>query len=67
MRNSKVEDLSKRTLKLLEKTKKETEKYKNERKKLFQFWLNGNELEKWDEYVTKLEELICSNDKYDKF
>lgn len=67
MKNSKIEELSKRTLRLLERTKKETEKYKNERKKLFQFWLNGNELEKWDEYVTKLEKIICSNDKYDKF
>lgn len=45
MKNSKIQKLSKRTIEILEKTKKEAEKYKKERKKLFEYFVNKNNVE----------------------
>lgn len=66
MKNSKIQELSKRTIEILEKTQKEAEKYKKERKKLFEYFVNKNNVEIWENYVVELEELIKRNNKYDK-
>lgn len=67
MDNSKIQQLSKKTIELLEATKKEITKYAIERKKLFKFFANKNDVEKWEEYIVEMEELINRNkNKYDK-
>lgn len=67
MNNSKIQQLSKKTIELLEATKKEMTKYAIERKKLFKYFANKNDVEKWEKYIVEIEELINrNNNKYDK-
>ncbi len=67
MNNSKIQQLSKKTIELLEATKKEMTKYAIERKKLFEYFANKNDVEKWEKYIVEIEELINrNNNKYDK-
>lgn len=61
-RNGKIEELNERTLKILESTKKEMEKYAPERKSIFQYSckkINSNlELEQWENELKKMEREI---------
>lgn len=42
-------------------------KYAIERKKLFEYFANKNDVEKWEKYIVEIEELINrNNNKYDK-
>ena len=67
MNNSKIQQLSKKTIELLEATKKEMTKYAIERKKLFEYFANKNDVEKWEKYIEEKEKLINrNNNKYDK-
>lgn len=50
--------LEKRTVTFLEKTKKQREKYKTERKILFDFSEERNALDAWEEYLDKIEKEI---------
>lgn len=54
----KKEELSKRTINLLEKTKKHMNKYPTERKTLDKFLIEASNLEEWEEYVKKMEKKI---------
>lgn len=54
----KKEELSKRTINLLEKTKKYMNKYPIERKTLDKFLIEASNLEEWEEYVKKMEKKI---------
>lgn len=58
MKNDKIEELSKKTVELLEKTKKHYKSYENERKKLYQYFVNKKDIEKWEAYINEFEELI---------
>lgn len=54
----KIEELKHRTVVVLEKTKKKMNKYMNERKKLYEYFIknsNAKELEEWEEFVKKIE------------
>lgn len=53
--DKKIELLEKRTIAFLEKTKKEYKKYKTERKILFDFFEQKNDLDAWEIYLNKLE------------
>lgn len=64
-REDKVRELNKKTLKLLELTKKQMSKYALERKKIFEFScksIDGKiDVEKWEEEISKIEEeLHCA-------
>lgn len=65
MKNNKIQELEKRTILLLEKTKKEYKKFAEERKRLYCYLINKNEIPEWEKYVCQLEELI-EVEKYDK-
>lgn len=54
----KKEELSKRTIKLLEKTKKHMNKYPTERKTLDEFLMEASNLNEWEEYVEKMEKEV---------
>lgn len=57
--DKRIELLEKRTVAILEKTKKKKEKYKDERKKLFDFSEEKSDLDAWENYLNKIEkELI---------
>lgn len=57
--DKRLELLEKRTVAILEKTKKKKEKYKDERKKLFDFSEEKSDLDAWENYLNKIEkELI---------
>jgi len=61
LKNSKLEELTKKTILLLEKTKKDYKKYEKERKQLYVYLVNKNEVETWEKYVKELEEIIKCN------
>ena len=56
--DSRVELLEKRTVEILEKTKKKREKYKDERKKLVDFSEEKSNLDAWENYLNELEKEI---------
>ena len=56
--DKRIELLEERTVKFLEKTKKEKEKYKDERKALFDFSEKKDSLDAWDSYLDELEKEI---------
>ena len=58
LNNSKIEKLSQRTILLLEKTKKEYKKFAEERKQLYCYLVNKDDLIEWEKYVNKLEKKI---------
>lgn len=58
MKNGKIEELSEKTVKLLEKTKKNYRQYEKERKKLYEYFVSKNDVEKWEAYIKEVEELI---------
>lgn len=53
--DKRIELLEKRTVAILEKTKKKKEKYKDERKKLFDFSEEKSDLDAWENYLNKIE------------
>lgn len=54
-----IKELEKRTIDILEKTKKQSERYKVERKTLYQFSIEKNiDMKEWEEYLHYFEELI---------
>lgn len=53
--DKRIELLEERTINFLEKTKKEKEKYKVERRTLFDFSEERNDLDAWENYLNKLE------------
>lgn len=55
--DKRIELLEERTVIFLEKTKKR-EKYKSERKTLFDFSEERNNLDAWEEYLNKIEKEI---------
>lgn len=57
MNNDKIEELSKRTVQLLEKTKKQRNLYEMERKQLYDYFIKRENIEEWEKYIVKLEEL----------
>ena len=60
--SSKNEELSRKTIELLEKTKKNMLKYAVERKKLDEYLreheLNDDNIEEWENFLNELEEKI---------
>lgn len=58
LNNSKIEELNQRTVTLLEATKKEYKKFATERKQLYCYLVNKDDLVEWEKYVNKLEEII---------
>ena len=58
LKNSKIEDLSRRTIILLVNTKKEFVKFAKERNLLYRYLVNKNDLTNWEKYVKQLEEVI---------
>lgn len=58
MKNGKIEELSKRTIFLLERTKKLYKNYEKERKLLYSFLVNKNNVEEWEKYINQLERRI---------
>lgn len=60
--SSKNEELSRKTIELLEKTKKNMVKYAVERKKLDEYLreheLNDDNIEEWENFLNELEEKI---------
>jgi len=58
LKNSKIEELNKRTILLLEKTKKEYKKFAEERKQLYCYLVDKDDLTKWEKYVEQLEKII---------
>ena len=56
--DKRIELLEERTVIFLEKTKKQREKYKTERKTLFDFSEGRNNLDAWEEYLNKIEKEI---------
>ncbi len=58
LNNSKIEELNQRTVILLEATKKEYKKFAEERKQLYCYLVNKDDLVEWEKYVNKLEEII---------
>lgn len=58
LKNDKIEELSDKTVKLLEKTKKNYKQYEIERKKLYEYFVNKNDVEKWEAYIKEFKELI---------
>lgn len=57
MNNDKIEELSKRTVQLLEKTKKQRNLYEMERKQLYDYFIKRENIEEWEKYIVELEEL----------
>lgn len=53
--DKRIELLEKRTVAFLERTKKQKEKYKEERKILFDFSENKIDLDAWENYLDKIE------------
>ncbi len=53
--DKRIELLEERTIAFLEKTKKQKEKYKEERKILFDFSENKIDLDAWENYLDKIE------------
>lgn len=58
MKNNNVDDLSRRTILLLENTKKQYVKYSKERNLLYRYLVNKNDLINWEKYLNQLEEVI---------
>lgn len=58
LNNSKIEELNQRTVILLEATKKEYKKFAEERKQLYCYLVDKDDLVEWEKYVNKLEEII---------
>lgn len=56
--DKRIELLEERTVIFLEKTKKQREKYKSERKTLFDFSEARNDLDAWEAYLDKIEKEI---------
>ncbi|MGN1303019.1 MAG: hypothetical protein ACI4VO_05250 [Clostridia bacterium] len=56
--DKRIELLEERTVIFLEKTKKQREKYKSERKTLFDFSEVRNDLDAWEAYLDKIEKEI---------
>lgn len=56
--DKRIELLEKRTVAFLERTKKQKEKYKKERKILFDFSENKIDLDAWENYLNKMEKEI---------
>lgn len=53
--DKKIEELSKRSIQILEKTKKSMQQYTEERKKLFNYLVEKNDIESWEAYIAELE------------
>lgn len=53
--DKRIELLEKKTVAFLERTKKQKEKYKEERKILFDFSENKIDLDAWENYLDKIE------------
>ncbi len=58
MKNSEIEELSKRTIILLEQTKKQYKTYEEQRKILYSYLVNKNDAANWRKYLDQLEEVI---------
>lgn len=58
LKNSKIEDLSRRTVTLLENTKKDYIKFAKERNLLYRYLVNKDDLTNWEKYVNQLEGVI---------
>lgn len=58
MKNSEIEELSKRTIILLEQTKKQYKDYGEQRKILYSYLINKNDAANWRKYLDQLEEVI---------
>ena len=56
--DKRIELLEERTVIFLEKTKKQREKYKTERKTLFDFSEERNNLDAWEEYLNKIKKAL---------
>lgn len=58
MKNSEIEELSERTIALLENTKKQYKNYAEQRKILYSYLVNKNDVVNWRKYLEQLEETI---------
>lgn len=56
--DKRIELLEEKTVAFLERTKKQKEKYKEQRKILFDFSENKIDLDAWEDYLNKLEKEI---------
>ena len=53
MKNSKIIELSERTIALLENTKKQYNLYENERHQLYNYLVKKDDLIEWEKYIKK--------------
>lgn len=58
MEHDKVVELRNKTIKLLEKTKKQQNIYAEQRKILYNYFVNQTNLIEWEKYIEEVEELI---------
>ena len=58
MKDDKISQLTRKTIDLLEKTKKQYKMYEKERQELYRYFVNESDLEKWEAYINKFEEII---------
>lgn len=61
LKNDEVDDLIKRTIALLEKTKKQYKTYEQERRNLYNYLVNKNDVEQWKQCIEQLEEIMKCN------
>lgn len=58
LKNSEIDELSKRTIILLEQTKKQYKTYEEQRKILYSYLIKKNDAANWRKYLEQLEEVI---------
>lgn len=58
MGENKIDELSRRSINFLEKTKKSMEKYSQERQKLFKYLVDKDDIENWEAYLIELEQIV---------
>lgn len=61
LKNDEVDDLIKKTILLLEKTKKQYKTYEQERRNLYSYLVNKNDVEQWKKCIEQLEEIMRWN------
>lgn len=61
LKNDEVDNLIKKTILLLEKTKKQYKTYEQERRNLYSYLVNKNDVEQWKKCIEQLEEIMKCN------
>ncbi len=58
MDENKILELSEKTVRLLEKTKKNSKLYEKERQQLYYYFVTQNNLTDWENYIKEFEEKL---------